>query len=197
MKVVDIIFALICGWMLNWVAFDVLKSFGIDFGLWRWLLSWVLPLAALACLWLAYLIGRKILFVFQVAKNILVGAFATVVDLKFFEILVWLFSPSAGMLIISKGISFLLSTSLKYWGNKHWTFEKHEKEDLLKEISQFFIVTAVGLILDIGSFFYFVKIMGPQFSLTPHIWTEFSVIFAAIIAAVWNFLGYKFLVFKK
>lgn len=197
MKVVDVIFALFCGWMVNWVAFDFLKSFGIDFGLWRWLLSWVLPVIFLTCLWIAFLIGKKLLFVFQAAKFFLVGVFATVVDLKVFDLLLLLFSSLAGALIIPKGISFLAATSLKYWGNKHWAFEKHEKEELIKEISQFFVVTVVGLLLDTGSFLYFVKIMGPQFNLTLHIWTEFSVIFAALIAATWNFLGYKFLVFKK
>jgi len=207
MKAIDFIFALVCGWMLNWVTFDILKGFGIDFGLWRWLLSWVLPLASLVCLWLAYLIGKKMVFVFQAAKHILVGAFATVVDLKVFEALVLLFTSFAGISIILKGISFLLSTSLKYWGNKHWAFsapggsasggEEFEKEPLLKEVAAFFSVTIVGLILDIGLFFYFSKIMGPQFGVTLHIWTEFSVIFAALIAAIWNFLGYKFLVFKK
>jgi len=197
MRIIDIIFALVSGWMVNWVAFDILRGFGVDFGLWRWLLSWVFPIIALSFLWLSHLIGRKILFVFQAAKHILVGAFATVVDLKIFEGLAILFSSAIGFSLIFKGISFLLSTSLKYWGNKHWAFEKHEKETPLKEISQFFIVTLIGLALDTGSFFYFTKIMGVQFSLTPHLWTEFSVIFAAIIAAVWNFTAYKFLVFKK
>lgn len=196
MKVVDSIFALICGWMLNWFAFGFLKSFGIDFGLWRWLLSWVFPLIALVCLWLAYLIGRKILFVFQAAKFFLVGIFATIIDLKFFEILAWLFSSFVGMLIISKAISFLLATFLKYWGNKHWAFQKSEKESI-KEIVLFLMVTVIGLALDVSAFYYFLSIMGPQFNLSLHIWTEFSVIFAAIIAAAWNFLGYKFLVFKK
>ncbi|MEK7562667.1 MAG: GtrA family protein [Patescibacteria group bacterium] len=197
MKVIDIVFALICGWMVNWIAFDILESFGINFGLWRWLLSWVLPIIALACLWVAFVIGKKRLLVFQAAKHILIGAFATVVDLKIFEGLVILFSSTASVLMVFKGISFLLSTSLKYWGNKHWAFEKFEKESLSKEILQFIIITLVGLVLDTGSFFYFTKIMGVQFGLSFHLWTEFSVIFAAIIAAVWNFCGYKFIVFKK
>lgn len=197
MKAIDFVFALICGWMLNWVVFDVLKSFNIDFGLWRWLLSWVLPLLALVFLWLAYLIGRKVLFIFQAAKHILVGAFATVIDLKIFEALLIMFPPLAEISLVPKGISFLLSTSLKYWGNKYWAFEKHAKDEVFREISQFFIVTVVGLVLDTGSFFYFTKIMGPQFGLTPHVWTEFSVISAAVIAAFWNFTAYKFLVFKK
>ncbi len=198
MKVTDIIFALISGWMVNWVAFDFLKGYGVDFGLWRWLLSWVLPIVSLTFLWIAYLASRKLLFVYQGAKHLLVGAFATVIDLEIFELLVWVFSLAAVVSpIFSKGISFLISTSVKYWGNKHWAFGKFEKEELPKEIFQFFIVTVVGLGLDIGSFFYFTKIMGPQFGTPLSVWVELSVILAAIVAALWNFCGYKFLVFKK
>lgn len=198
MKIIDIIFALICGWMVNWVAFDFIKGYGVDFGLWRWLLSWVLPVVSLTALWLAFLIGRKLLFVFQGAKHLLVGAFATVIDLKIFELLVWAFSFTTPVSPnFSKGISFLFSTTVKYWGNKHWAFEKFEKEEMAKEVFQFFIVTIIGLALDVSAFYYFSSILGPQFNVPAGLWVKLSVIFAAVVAALWNFLGYKFFVFKK
>ncbi|MBI3631380.1 MAG: GtrA family protein [Candidatus Staskawiczbacteria bacterium] len=192
MKVVDILFALICGRIVAQIAHDFLIGYGIEIGYYKWLLYFTLPIISLACLWLAYLIGRKFLFIFQAAKYFLVGVLATIVDLKLFELLIWGISP-----VISKGISFLISTSIKYWGNKHWTFEKPEKDGIKKEIFQFISVTVVGLGLDVGSFYYFTKIMGPQFSAPENIWIKLSVIFAALVAAIWNFLGYKFLVFKK
>ena len=138
-------------------------------------------------------------FVFQAVKYSLVGAFATIVDLELFELLVWLSSFSFITIspVIPKGTSFLISVFVKYWGSKHWTFEKPEKEGIKQEIFQFIVVTAVGLVIDIGSFFYFTKIMGPQLGASEDIWIKLSVIFAALVAAIWNFLGYKFLVFKK
>ena len=199
MKVIDIIFALICGRIAAWLAHDFLKGYGIEIGSYKWLLYFALPIFSLACLWLAYLIGKKLLFVFQAAKYVLVGIFVTIVDLKLFEFLVWIFLLFLTAInpIISKGISFLISTYIKYWGNKHWTFEKPEKEGIRQEIFQFVIVTIIGLGIDVGSFFYFTKIMGPQLGATEDVWTKLSVIFAALVAAIWNFLGYKFMVFKK
>lgn len=197
--IIDVIFALVSGYAVGWVVKDFLKGYGIEISfLYNLLLHYALPIFFLFCLWSADKIGRKLLFVFQAAKHLLVGAFATVVDLKLFELLVWIFSmfftvsPS-----FSKAISFLAATSIKYWGNKHWAFEKFEKEGMIREISQFFIVTIVGLGLDVGLFYYFTKIMGPQFATPEAVWIKLSVIFAAIIAALWNFLSYKFLVFKK
>ena len=192
MKVIDIIFALICGRIVAQIAHDFLQGYGIEIGYYKWLLYFTLPIISLACLWLAYLIGKRLLFVFQAAKYFLVGAFVTIIDLKIFELSLWVLNP-----IISKGISFLISTFVKYWGNKHWTFEKPEKDGIGQEIFQFIIVTIVGLGIDISSFFYFTKIMGPQLGAPEEVWIKLSVIFAAFVAAIWNFIGYKFLVFKK
>ena len=202
MKIVDVIFALICGRIIAWLAHDFLIGYGIEIGYYKWLLYLILPIFSLFCLWLAYSVGKKLLFVFQAAKYFLIGIFVTVVDLKLFELLLWIFSLFAIPVvfitpIISKGISFLISTYIKYWGNKHWTFEKSGKEGIGQEFFQFVIVTVVGLGLDVGSFFYFVKIMGPQLGASEDVWIKLSVILAALVAAVWNFLGYKFMVFKK
>lgn len=199
MKVIDVIFALVSGYVIGWIARDFLKGYGVDIGFFCSLsLHYLLPLFSLLCLWIAYLIGKKFLFVFQGAKHLLVGAFVTVIDLKLFEFLVWGFSLFFTITpVILKGISFLIATSIKYWGNKYWAFEKHEKEDIIREVSQFFIVTVVGLGIDVGSFFYFTKIMGPQFGTPETVWIKLSVILAAAVAAIWTFAGYKFLVFKK
>lgn len=181
------------------LVYGFLKDYGVDIGFWKWLLPILLPIISLICLWLAYLIGRKILFVFQAAKFLLVGALATVIDLKIFELLVWGFSLvlSANYLIIPKVISFILSTCAKYWGNKYWAFEHSSKENQGQEIIKFFTVTLIGLLADVGFFFYFVKILGPQFGTPLEVWIKLSVILAAACAAAWNFLGYKFIVFKK
>ena len=199
MKVTDIIFALVGGRVVAWIAADFLKGYGIEIiFLYKVLLYYVLPLFSLFCLWLAHLIGKRFLFVFQIAKFLLIGAVATVVDIKMFQLSAWLFSLSLVVSpLIPKGISFLIATSAKYWGNKHWAFEKNDKEGIKKEIIQFFTITLVGLALDVAAFYYFTKILGPQFQTPIKVWTELSIILAALTAASWNFLGYKFVVFKK
>ncbi|OGZ70001.1 MAG: hypothetical protein A2904_02420 [Candidatus Staskawiczbacteria bacterium RIFCSPLOWO2_01_FULL_33_9] len=191
MKIIDMLFALFCGAIVAQIASEFLKGYGFKIGYYEWFLYFAFPVISLICLWLAYFIGKKLLWVWQAAKYFLVGVFATIVDLKLFELLVWI-NP-----IISKVISFLISVSVKYWGNKHWTFEKPEKEGIWQEIFQFIIVTIVGLGIDVGSFFYFTNLLGPQLGTPENVWVKLSVIFAALVAAIWNFVGYKFLVFKK
>ncbi|TSC93836.1 MAG: GtrA family protein [Parcubacteria group bacterium Licking1014_1] len=164
MKTIDIIFAIICGMIIAWLADDFSKGYGVALGFYRWILLIFLPIISLICLLLAELIGKKILFIFQAAKYFLVGALVTVLDLKIFEFLFWMFFPflPASAAMASKTISFLSATVIKYWGNKYWAFEKNGKENLGKEIIKFFIVTLIGLIIDIGFFFYFTIVLGPS-----------------------------------
>jgi putative flippase GtrA len=195
MKVVDIIFTIICGWLIGFLIGDFLKGWGMSLSLWIILVLWVaVPLCAVFCLWVAERIGTKLLFIFQGAKFLLVGAGATVIDLKIFEILA-VISPAST--VIFKAISFVISTLIKFWGNKYWTFGRSEKDNIAREALQFSAVTIVGLIIDISCFFFCTRILGPQFGMPGELWVKVSVIFAAIAAALWSFLGYKFFVFKK
>lgn len=199
MKVTDIIFALVIGRFISFLLGDFLEEWGISLIPFEfWLLWIIIPLFSLFCLWLAYLIGRKFLFIYQAAKHLLVGTFVTIVDLKIFEFLVWFF----GILTLvnplaAKAISFIVATLLKYLGNKYWAFQKHGREDLKREVAQFFYITLFTLVIDIGMFYYLTSSLGPQFGIPIAVWTKLSVILAGLSAATLNFLGYKFLVFKK
>jgi len=183
MKRKDVVIAIICGLAVAWIAIDFFGKYG-------WVFLIIFPVLSIIGLWLTDLIGKKILAVHQVGKFFLVGSLASVVDIKFFQLLFWMLPFS----LISKAISFLVATFVKYWWNKHWAFEKHEKDGMGKEVARFFLVTLVGLALDVSAFYFFSKI---QTGISTKIWVELSIIFAALIAATWSFLGYKFLVFKK
>jgi putative flippase GtrA len=192
MSKINGLLAVVCGLILAFLVSDFLGA------LEDWkviLLIWIgLPLISWLCLWIAWLIGKKYQVAFQVAKHILVGAAATVIDLKLFEglLVVLSLNPLAG-----KALSFLFSTAIKYIGNKHWAFEKHSREGWQKEMGIFFIITLIGLFIDVSVFYSATQVLGPQFAIPAVMWVKLSVLAAAAVAAIWNFLGYKFLVFKK
>jgi len=183
MKKLDVIFSIMCGLSIAWIAADFLKKYG-------WLFFIALPVLSVIGLWLASLIGRKILFVKQAGKFVLAGAFADVVDIKVFQLLFW-FAPFP---LSFKTISFLIATFIKYLFDKYWTFEKYGKEGINREVIQFFMVAIVGALLNVVSFYYLAKI---RTGISANLWIELSIILAAVASGVWNFLGYKFLVFKK
>lgn len=184
MKKNDIIFAIIAGLAVAWITVDLLGKYGLVFFI-------IFPLLSLIGLRIAELIGKKFLFAHQAGKFALAGTFADVIDIKVFQLLFFLF-PFYSLLY--KAISFLAATFVKYWWNKYWAFEQREKDGNKKEAFKFFLVTLVGLAINVASFYFFVKI---ETGLPNNIWTELCIIFSALVSAIWNFCGYKFLVFKK
>ena len=132
--------------------------------------------------------------IFQGIKFLLVGGVATIADLVFFELLIGII---AGNLLIAKSISFLISVAMKYGGNKYWTFGNNHENKIQKEMFQFFLITLIALAIDLATFHYATALLGPQFGLSPRLWTQASVIMAALSSAVISFLGYKFFVFKR
>jgi putative flippase GtrA len=179
----DVIFAIVCGLAVAWIAFDFFVKYG-------WIFFIILPLLSIIGLWLCDLIGRKIFIVRQAGRFALAGAFADVIDIKVFQLLI-IFAPFS---LFFKAISFLVAMAIKFWANKHWAFEKPGKDGIKKEAIQFLIVTLIGLALDVFSFYYLSRI---KIGISTKLWVELSIIFAALVTAVWNFLGYKFVVFKK
>ena len=198
MRKIDIFCAFLAGEGVAVLVSGIVRDYGLEIKFLNWILAISLPLLALFGLWICYLIGKKFLFVFQAGKFLLTGVLATLIDLGVFNFLGWTFGLEIALTrSIYKGISFLVATFAKYWGNKFWAFEKMEKAKMGREITQFYIVTLIGLGINVGVFSFIVNTIGPQFGTPPKIWMTFGVIIAAFLVAVWNFLGYKFIVFKK
>ncbi|MGA2417803.1 MAG: GtrA family protein [Candidatus Staskawiczbacteria bacterium] len=183
MKKIDIIFAIICGLAVAWIAADFFGKYG-------WIFFIILPVLSVIGLWVVEQIGRKFLFVHQAGKFALAGAFADVVDIKVFQIIFWLAPFSS----LAKAASFIAGTFVKYFCDKHWAFEKHERNDMHKEMAKFFLVAVVGLGINVVSFNFFGTI---KTGLAFKTWQELCIILAALVTAIWNFCGYKFFVFKK
>ncbi len=198
MKKVDVILALITGEVAAWFFYLILKESAFNIA-YLWLILAVLfPILAVLGLWICWLIGKKFLWFFQLAKYLLIGVLATVLDLGIMNLLIMLSGVAVGgAFVLFKGISFVIATIAKYSGDKFWAFEKTEKAGMGKEFSRFFMVTLIGLGINVGVASFVVNSIGPQFGLSPELWANVGGISAAFGVTAWNFIGYKFLVFKN
>ena len=200
MKKIDIILALIIGEAVAWLFVDIFK--GIEFLAEIELLNWILPIAfpimAVIGLWVTFLIGKKFLFVFQAGKFSLAGAFFTVIDVGLLNVLIWISGIASGPFYsVFKGISFIIATLVKYFGSKFWVFEQFRGGVTGKQVGKFFLITIIGLGINVGVASFLVNIIGPQFEISEIAWASIGGIIAAFATATWNFIGYKFIVFKK
>ena len=145
----------------------------------------------------ADLISKKIPVIFQIAKFFLIGVFNTFVDLGILNFLMWAFAITAGWgFSFFKAISFSIAAVNSYFWNRIWTF-KAESKASGKEFLKFYIVTGIGFFLNVSIASLIVNVVGPQFGMAMKTWANIGAIIAVVCVAAWNFLGYKFIVFKK
>lgn len=198
MKRIDIILALLTGEGVAWLFVWLIKSTALKIPFLNWLLPISFPFLSLFCLWLAYLVGKKYLFVFQLAKFILIGAFFALFDLAILNSLMVYFGITAGTAyLVFVTVSFIIATIIKYIADKFWAFEKSEKEQLGSEFSKFFVITLISAGIQVGIANWVVNQIGPQLGITPLVWGNVGKIAGITVASAWNFIGYKFIVFKK
>ena len=196
MKKIDIIVALVVGELIALLSLGIFKNLEVKT---EWLFFvWpiFLPVFCLFCLWLASIIAKKIPVIWQVAKFVLVGVLNTIVDLGILNILILLSGAATGLAYsLFKGVSFLCATVNSYYWNKYWTFEKKKTKNV-KEFLQFFIVSLIGFAINVGVASMVVNLISPQFGLSLKAWANVGAIIATFCAMTWNFLRYKFIVFK-
>jgi putative flippase GtrA len=157
-----------------------------------------LPVLSLFGVLVARILGRWIPVLFQAVKFILVGALNSFVDLGVLNFLMFLTGIASGWFFsVFKAISFSVSVVHSYFWNKYWTFGRKETRPGLREFVQFFAIAGIGFFLNVGIASFVVNVIKPQFGLSPELWANIGAIIAIICVAAWNFLGYKFIVFKK
>jgi len=163
-----------------------------------WLLAIIFPILAPLGLWVASLLGKKIVSIYQLAKFLLIGVIATIFDLGTLALFINMSGIDSGIgFNLFKGTSFIIATILKYVPDKYWAFKKRESSNVKKEFVQFFAVTLIGLGVNVFIANFIVNVMGPQFGLPAKLWANLGGIGAVVVTFAWNFIGYKFIVFKK
>lgn len=111
-----------------------------------------------------------------------------------------------------KSISFVLSACNSYLLNKFWTFRsaadvaspphwdrppragQHRQRDA--EFIRFFLVTFIGFLINVAIASLVFKSVAPFGGLNLSQWGILAAVFATAISMFWNFVGYKFIVFK-
>lgn len=146
-------------------------------------------------LWVAQLLSRWISGLYQFAQFAAVGTLNSFIYGAVLNIETYLY----GSVMISNLyfalfviVAFLFSTTNSFAWNKYWTFGAREKTNA-GEVSGFYGVAIVGAILSTAAA-TIVKSVGPVDS---KLWLNILAPLAGIAAAfVWNFIGYKYWVFK-
>ena len=132
----------------------------------------------------------------QITKFVIVGGLNTFLDFAVLNFLIASTGIAVGLgFNFFKGISFLVAVTNSYFWNKYWTFESGTKKEL--EFVQFLVVSAIGLFINVGVASFVVNSIGAPGGVSDALWANIGALIAVAASLVWNFLGYKFIVFRK
>ena len=129
-------------------------------------------------------------------KFFCVGVLNTALDFSVLNICIFFFGTGAHgeLFVIFKSISFLAAVANSYILNKWWVFE-HEVPASAKEPLFFFIISAIGFWINVSISYEVFSLFAQKIS--PQLAANAGALVGTLVVLAWNFVGYRFLVFKK
>lgn len=195
----DLLYAGINGFIFGILIPIVLKNLGMQIsGTYHLVIALTFTVLAIVGVYIGYLLSKIAGFFFQLAKFGAVGAANFAVDFGVLNLLIFLSGVASGWsFTVFKSASFVVAVINSFWWNKKWTFKKKGGEGTGKDFVQFLTVSVIGLLLNAGTASFIVNVIGPTGSFSDKTWANIATAVASIVVLTWNFLGYKYIVFKK
>ncbi len=149
-------------------------------------------------MWVAGLIGLRSPALFQFAKYGAAGALSAFIDLGILNLFSLIFKIYSGpAILVFNAISFLVATTNAYFWNKFWAFKKDGDRPNVKEYAKFICVTLTGLAINTAIVFFMTTVVGAPEGVSEPVWENVAKFSAVIPNVMWNFVGYKFFIFKS
>lgn len=154
----------------------------------------VFPIVILIGMFIAGYLGKKIRILWQIAKFGLIGVLNTSIDFGIlnFLILVTNITKGTGIGLINIP-AFLIAVVNSYYWNRKWVFEGAKEGNFLT----FLAITVIGLFVNTFVVIVITTYIPPLFGFTEALWANVAKVFATGFSMVWNFVGYKLIVFKR
>jgi len=161
-----------------------------------WYLPVLFPVLFVFGFWFGKIIAKKIAVILQIVKFAEIGVLNTFADFGILNLLMWMTGTTSGWKIaLINTASFSCAVINSYFWNKYWTFKTGEGR-AEKEFLQFLIVSVIGWLLNTGIVFLGTTFIAPIFGISGGLWANLIKILATALSMIWNFIGYKFWVFK-
>ncbi|MEK7520827.1 MAG: GtrA family protein [Patescibacteria group bacterium] len=134
----------------------------------------------------------------QLIKFGFVGVLNTAVDFGVLNLLTYLSGIySGGGIFFLNLVSFSVAVTNSYFWNKYWTFKAGKEGKPAIQFVEFLVVSVIGALINSGILFVLTTYVGSPAGLSPALWLNVAKLSATAVSMAWNFVGYKFVVFKK
>jgi len=133
--------------------------------------------------------------VIQFSKFLAVGTLNTAIDFGTLNLLSWLTGIyGGGRLAPINALGMLFALTNSYLLNNHWTFKAPAHPG--RRVGRFVLVSLTGVGLNTAFVVALTHFMTRPMGLTPQLWENLAKVRANGATLLWDFLGYKFLVFR-
>ena len=164
----------------------------------KWLIFLLVPALATLAVYGTFHLGRRRPVLFQFGKFITIGLSNTAIDFGILNLLIFLTDIERGYFYsLFKAISFMFAVTNSYFWNKFWAFESSNTKGTRKEFFQFLTISGIGFGINVIVASFVVNVIGPIGEISARLWANLGAFSAIAISLLWNFLGYKFIVFKN
>jgi len=159
-------------------------------------LPWVLAIGAVIGMVVFGFLGKKVPFFIQFAKFGVVGVLNTAIDFGTLNIISIVTGVTGGLIVGGVNVpGVALALTNAYFWNKFWVFNHRDNKGALNDLPKFLLVSGIGIVVNSG-----VVILAtsyPAASVNAKTLLNIAKLGATVFSLVWNFLGYKFIVFKS
>lgn len=139
-------------------------------------------------------------FARQATRFCIVGVINTVVDIVVLNgLIVFTGTGHTGPLFtFYKTISFLAALLNSFYMNSKWTFSDEERggRPTVTQGAQFVIISVLSSIVNVASASYVATYMKAPTGM-EHYWPTVAALVGTVFSFVFNFIGYKYLVFSS
>jgi len=204
----DFYLTVLAGELVAWLSLPTLKNIKVldilarwDIGLKTFAVFWAffVPVCALLGLGFFYLIAKRRSQVgfFQLGKYGVIGVLNTLLNAGIYNFLIFITNIASGFTIdLFFVVAFVITVTNSFFWNRYWAFSGTGTENIGKDAFQFFFVSTIVAIINIGILHVIVNIIGAPAGIDLKIWANIALVFTIIIAFLGNFFGYKFIVFS-
>ena len=157
-----------------------------------------MPLLALAGIAIARLLFSRSPGLWQFVKFGLIGVSNTIINFGVYNYLInWTgttaFTAKIYLALFS-ALAFFAAFINSYIWNSHWAFASKQSRTV-SEFEKFFLITLCGVVINSAVIFFVSK--AQPMTISFKLWANIANLWGSFITLFWNFIGFKFIVFKN
>lgn len=169
----------------------------LNFGSAIWALVPLVAIGYVLAIYVGEWLARLKSFLSSFVRFVLVGFLNTGIDLGIFNLLIYVTQIEKGAeLSLFKGVAAGAAMINSYFFNKFWTFEAGKTIHQGVEFFKYIGVTIVGFVINVAVTYAIANHITPVLGFSQLSWDSIAAVVATVCSLIWNFVGYRLLVFK-